>query len=123
MLSKLQDYFCGAVKLQLNTIRTFGRTSFLDDLLSISCQFMKSKVPTCAQRLRYSYVNRATAPLHNAIEELYVESLFQPNVPVQRRRYAVRWNRLFADRFFVALSEALEDVYATIKLGRNGQGS
>ena len=55
--------------------------------------------------------------------ELHVESLFQPNVPVQRRRYAVRWNRLFAERFFVALSEALEDVYATIKPGRNGQGS
>ena len=32
----------------------------------------------------------------------------------QRRRYAVRWNRLLADRFFAALSEALEDVYATI---------
>jgi hypothetical protein len=33
-----------------------------------------------------------------------MESLFQPNVPVQRRRYAVRWNRLFADSFFVSLS-------------------
>ncbi len=27
-------------------------------------------------------------------------------VPVQRRRYAVRWNRLLADRFFATLSEA-----------------
>ena len=41
----------------------------------------------------------------------------------QRRRYAVRWNRLLADRFFTALSEALEDVYATIRQGRIGQGS
>ena len=41
----------------------------------------------------------------------------------QRRRYAVRWNRLLADRFFAALSEALEDVYATIRQGRIGQGS
>jgi len=32
-------------------------------------------------------------------------------------------NRLLADRFFVALLEALQDVYATIKRGRNGQGS
>ena len=46
-----------------------------------------------------------------------MESLFQPNVSVQRRRYAVRWNRLLADRFFVALSEAFEDVYATVKPG------
>ena len=45
------------------------------------------------------------------------------NVPVQRRRYTVRWNRLLADRFFAALSEALEDVYSTIWRGRNGQGS
>jgi hypothetical protein len=51
------------------------------------------------------------------IGELYMESLFQPNVSVQRRRYAVRWNRLLADRFFVALSEAFEDVYATVKPG------
>ena len=43
--------------------------------------------------------------------------------PVQRRRYAVRWNRLLANRFFAALSEAFEDVYASIKRGRNGQGS
>ena len=35
-------------------------------------------------------------------------------IPVQRRRYAIRWNRLLAGRFFAALSEALEDVYATI---------
>jgi hypothetical protein len=45
------------------------------------------------------------------------------NVPVQRRRYAARWNRLSADRFFAALSEDLENVYATISRGRNGQGS
>jgi hypothetical protein len=36
---------------------------------------------------------------------------------------AVRWNQLLADRSFAALSEALEDVYATIARGRNGQGS
>ena len=41
----------------------------------------------------------------------------------QRRRYAVRWNRLLADRFFAVLSEALKDVYATIRQGRIGQGS
>jgi hypothetical protein len=44
-------------------------------------------------------------------------------VPVQRRRYAVRWNRVLADRFLAVLSEALEDVYASIRRGRNGQGS
>jgi hypothetical protein len=30
---------------------------------------------------------------------------------------------LLADRSFAALSEALEDIYATIGRGRNGQGS
>jgi hypothetical protein len=32
----------------------------------------------------------------------------QQNGPVQRQRYAVRCNRLLADRFFTALSEAIE---------------
>ena len=50
----------------------------------------------------------------------YVQDL---NIPVQRWHYAIRWNRLLADRFFAALSEALEDVYVTIWRGRNGQGS
>jgi hypothetical protein len=42
----------------------------------------------------------------------------QPNVPVQRRRYAVRWNRLLADRFFIALSYQVQD-WAGIKPGIN----
>jgi hypothetical protein len=32
-------------------------------------------------------------------------------------------NRLLADRFFAALSEALEDDFARIGRGQNGQGS
>ena len=32
-------------------------------------------------------------------------------------------NRLLADRFFVALPETLQDLCATIRRGRNGQGS
>jgi hypothetical protein len=32
-------------------------------------------------------------------------------------------NRLFADRFFTAFSEAFEDVYATIRQDQIGQGS
>jgi hypothetical protein len=31
------------------------------------------------------------------------------NIPVQGRWYAVRWNRLLADRFFVALLEAIKE--------------
>ena len=49
--------------------------------------------------------------------------VFEQNGPVQRRLYAVPCNRLLADRFFAALSEAIEDVYATIRRCRNGQGS
>ena len=45
------------------------------------------------------------------------------NVPVQRRRYAVAGTGCQLTVFFVALSEALQGVYATIKRGRNGQGS
>jgi hypothetical protein len=55
--------------------------------------------------------------------DFFVLTSFQHNLPVQRPRYAVRWNQFLADRFFAALSEALEDVYATIWQGRNGQGS
>ena len=36
---------------------------------------------------------------------------------------AVRWNQVLADRSFAALSEALEDLYAMMGRGRNGQGS
>ena len=49
--------------------------------------------------------------------------VFEQNGPVQRRLYAVRCNRLLADRFFATLSEALEDVYAKIAQGRSDQGS
>ena len=54
-----------------------------------------------------------------------VEDLFsgdRGNVPVQRP-ICRPLNRLLAECILAALSETLEDVYATIRRGRNGQGS
>ena len=45
------------------------------------------------------------------------------NVPVSAAAVSRPLEPLLADRFFAALSEAIEDVYAMIRRGRNGQGS
>jgi hypothetical protein len=44
-------------------------------------------------------------------------------VSVQRQGYPARWNRMSADHFLAAWSEALEDSDVTIRRCRNGQGS
>ena len=43
--------------------------------------------------------------------------------PFQRTAIRRPLNQLLYDSFFVVVSEALEDVYATIRRGRSGRGS
>ena len=77
--------------------------------------------------LRYSHLpNIRRLKYHGLLRTGWQNSslvFLKHNVLVQRRRYTVRWNQLLDDRFFVALSEALEGVYATFWRGRSDQGS